>query len=104
VERNPGAEHSPIAAPEVLSKFDPAYPGELMKDGVQGTVILTAIIRSDGSVGNIAVAKSLDPQLDRNAVEALSHWLFRPALKDGQAIDLEAVITVPFRLKGVGYR
>jgi len=104
VERDPGAEHSPIAAPEVLSKFDPAYPGELMKDGVQGTVILTAIIRSDGSVGNIAVAKSLDPQLDRNAVEALSHWLFRPALKDGQAIDLEAVITVPFRLKGVGYR
>jgi TonB family protein len=104
VERNPGAAHSPIAAPEVVSKFDPAYPAEVMKDGVQGTVILTAIIRSDGSVGNIAVAKSLDPRLDHNAVEALSHWLFRPALKDGQAIDLEAVITVPFRLKGVGLR
>ena len=104
VERDPGVVHSPIAAPEVLSKFDPAYPGKLMQDGVQGTVILTAIIRSDGSVGNIAVAKSLDPQLDRNAVEALSRWLFRPALKDGQAIDLEAVFTVPFRLKGVGFR
>jgi TonB family protein len=104
VERDPAGGHSPIAAPEVVSKFDPAYPGELMKDGVQGTVILTAIIRSDGSVGDIAVAKSLDSRLDRNAVEALSRWLFRPALKNGQAIDLEAVVTVPFRLKAVGLR
>jgi len=104
VERDPAGGHSPIAAPEVLSKFDPAYPGELMQDGVQGTVILTAIIRSDGSVGDIVVAKSLEPRLDHNAVEALSRWLFRPALKDGQAIDLEAVVTVPFRLKAVGLR
>jgi protein TonB len=97
VERDPGSAQSPIAAPEVVSKSDPAYPGELMHDGVQGTVVLTAIIRADGSVGNIAVAKSLDPRLDRNAVQALEQWLFRPALKDGRAIDLEAVITVPFR-------
>lgn len=97
------AVQSPIAAPEVLSKADPAYPGELIQDGVQGTVILTAIIRADGSVGNIAVAKSLDPRLDRNAAEALSRWLFRPALKNGQAIDLQAVITVPFRAKASGF-
>jgi protein TonB len=104
VERDAGIGHSPIAAPEVLSKFDPAYPGDLMHDGVQGVVILTAIIRSDGSVGDIAVVRSLDPRLDHNAVEAFSHWLFRPGLKDGLAIDLEAVITVPFRLKEMGLR
>ncbi len=78
---------SPIAAPEVVSKFDPPYPGDLMQDGVQGTVILTATIRADGSVGDIAVAKSLDPRLDQNASEAFSHWLFRPAIKDGRAIE-----------------
>lgn len=103
-ERDAGIGHSPVAAPEVLSKFDPAYPGDLMHDGVQGIVILTAIIRSDGSVGDITVVRSLDPRLDRNAVEALSRWLFRPGLRDGLAIDLEAVITVPFRLKGMGAR
>lgn len=70
---------------------------------MQGTVILTAIIHADGSVSDIAVAKSLDPRLDKNAVLALSRWLFRPALKNGQAIDLEAVITVPFRTKSTGF-
>lgn len=102
--RNPGSVRSPIAAPEVVSKFDPAYPGDLIQDGVQGTVVLTATIRADGSVGDITVVKSLDPRLDRNASEAFSHWIFRPALKDERAIDLEAVITVPFHSKRAGFR
>ena len=103
VEREPGSAQSPIAAPEVVKKSDPAYPGELMQDGIQGTVILTAIIRADGSVGDIVIAKSLEPRLDRNAAQALSRWLFRPALKNGQAIDLQAVITVPFRARAARF-
>jgi len=103
VEREPGPVPSPIAAPEVVKKSDPAYPGELMHDGIQGTVILTAIIRADGSVGDIVVAKGLDPRLDRNAAQALSRWLFRPALKNGHAIDLQAVITVPFRVRAARF-
>ena len=99
MDRNQGLVPAPIIAPEVVRKSDPAYPIELIRDGVKGTVILTAIIRADGSVGEIAVAQGVDPQLDQNAVEALSRWLFRPALKNGQAIDLEAVIMVPFRPK-----
>ena len=96
VDRAQGLAAAPITAPEVVRKSDPAYPGEL-SEGVQGTVILTAIIRADGSVSDIVVAKGLLPQLDQNAADALSRWVFRPALKDGQAIELEAVITVPFR-------
>jgi TonB family protein len=103
VEHKPGSGEAAVSAPQVVSKSDPAYPGELIHDGVQGTVILTATIRADGSVGDIAIAKSLNPRLDRNAAEALSRWLFRPALRDGQAIDLEAVISVPFRAKAGGF-
>lgn len=111
VERTPdhhqaqesGSARSPIAAPEVVSKSDPAYPRDLVNERVQGTVILTAIIRADGSVADIVVVQSLDPRLDQNAAQALSHWRFRPALKDGKAIDLEAVITVPFRSKATQF-
>jgi TonB family protein len=103
VDRGQGMVPAPIIAPEVVSKFDPVYPGDLIRDGVKGTVILTAIIRADGSVSDIAVAQGVDPQLDQNAVQALSRWVFRPALKDGQAIELEAVITVPFRPKAIGF-
>ncbi|MDR3763849.1 MAG: TonB family protein [Acidobacteriota bacterium] len=100
VERDPNAKSTPIAAPEVVHKSDPAYPGDLIHDGVEGTVILTAVIRADGTVGNITVAKSVDPRLDRNAVEALSRWVFRPAIKDGRNIDLDAVVLVPYRAHG----
>jgi TonB family protein len=98
-----GSEMEPIAAPEVLHKSDPAYPGELMHDGVEGTVMLTATIRSDGSVGDIAIVKSLNPWLDANAAKALARWRFRPALKNGQAIEVEAVVTVPFRVKATRF-
>jgi len=103
VERKQGLVAEPIVAPEVLHMSDPAYPGELIKDGIEGTVVLTATIGTDGTVSKIAVAKSLYPLLDQNAIEALSHWIFRPALKDGEAIDLEAVITVPFRARRLRY-
>lgn len=96
-------ERERIAAPEVVHKTDPAIPGDVIRDGVNGTVILTAIIRTDGRVGEIVVAKSLDPRLDASAVQALSRWLFLPALKNGQAIEVEAVFTVPFRAKATGF-
>ncbi len=99
VDREQGLVPSPITPPEVVSKFDPGYPAELFRDGVHGTVVLTAIIRADGSVSDIAVAQSLNTKLDQNAMQAFSRWVFRPALKNGQPIDLQAVILVPFRTK-----
>jgi TonB family protein len=103
VERKQGLVASPIVAPEVVHTSDPAYPADLAKDGIEGTVVLTATIRADGTVGDVVVAQSLYPQLDRNAVEAFSRWIFRPALKDGEAVDLEAVISVPFHAKRLRY-
>ncbi len=100
---NPGADPLPIAAPEVLSKSDPAYPDDLIEDGVQGTVVLTATIRADGRVGEVAVIKSLNSRLDRNAAQAFSNWVFRPALKNGQGIEIEAIVTVPFRTRSAKY-
>jgi len=39
----------------------------------------------------------VDSRLDANAMEALAQWKFRPAEKRGEAIDLEAVVHIPFR-------
>jgi TonB family protein len=38
----------------------------------------------------------VDPLLDQNAIEALARWQFRPATREGQPVDLEAVIHIPF--------
>jgi protein TonB len=83
----------------LVRKVDPKYPPELIEQNVQGEVVLYAIIRADGSVGDIQVVRSLDPQLDANAKSALSQWKFRPATKAGVPVDLEAIVHIPFKIR-----
>jgi len=85
-----------IAEPAPLHKVDPKYPPTLMAEHVEGEVILYAVIRRDGSVDGIQVVRGIDPQLDGNAVRALAQWKFRPAERQGQPVDLEAIVHIPF--------
>jgi len=88
-----------LTAPVAMTKVDPAYPPDVLRDHVEGTVTLYAVIRTDGSVGDIRVLDSLDPRLDENAVQALSRWHFRPGIKNGEPVAVEAVVQIPFRMK-----
>jgi len=90
-------EKGDFAAPVAVQKVDPAYPLELMRRNVQGTVTLYAIIRNDGSVGDVRVLQGVDDRLDAYATAALTHWRFEPATRNGNAVDLEAVVAIPFR-------
>jgi TonB family protein len=85
-----------LSTPVATTKVDPAYPSSLQHDGVQGTVVLYAVIHADGTVGDIRVLHGLNEVLDVNAVKALSRWKFRPAMKSGAPVDLEAVVQIPF--------
>jgi TonB family protein len=87
---------SNLSSPVATSKVDPAYPLELMKQNVSGTVILYAVIHADGTVGGVRVLRSVDERLDRFAGEAIAKWRFQPAQKDGTAVDVEATFWIPF--------
>jgi TonB family protein len=87
-----------LTAPVAVVKVDPAYPSEAIRNKVEGVVVLYAVIRSDGTVGEVRVLRGVDQQLDANACEALSHWHFRPATKNGEAVDLESVVQIPFAI------
>jgi TonB family protein len=86
-----------LSQPMATRKVDPAYPMQLMHQNVAGTVILYAVIRSDGTVGNVRVLRSVDNRLDRYASEALAQWQFQPAMKNGSPVDVEATFQIPFR-------
>jgi TonB family protein len=93
----PHAEPSgEIAEPAPLHKVDPKYPPTLVAEHVEGEVILYAVIRRDGSVDGIQVVRGIDPQLDANAVRAMAQWKFRPAERQGEPVDLEAIVHIPF--------
>lgn len=85
-----------VACPEPIAKADPKYPPEMIKAHVRGQIVLYAIIRKDGSVDSIQVVRGLDPQLDRNAIDALARWRFRPGTHSGVPTDFEGVVYVPF--------
>ncbi|PYX89467.1 MAG: energy transducer TonB, partial [Acidobacteria bacterium] len=63
------------------------------------TVVLHAIISRQGTVERLGVASG-HPMLDRAAIEAVSQWLFRPYILNGQPIEVETQITVNFILGG----
>lgn len=88
-----------LIAPVATQKVDPAYPIEVMRQNVEGTVTLHAVIRSDGTVGDVSVLQGVDDRLDEYARSALSRWHFLPATKNGNAVPLEAVVRIPFRLR-----
>ena len=77
-------------------KVDPAYPLQLMRENVSGTVILYAIIHADGTVGNVRVLRGVDDRLDQFASQAIAQWQFQPAMKNGTPVDVEATFQIPF--------
>jgi TonB family protein len=86
-----------ITAPVAISKYDPAYPADALRDNAEGIVKLYAIIRADGTVSGVKLLDGVDPRLDQAAERALSRWQFRPGTKNGDPIDLEAVVLIPFK-------
>ncbi len=93
------SDKSELTAPVAVHKVDPAYPLSMMKSQVEGTVLLYAIIRADGTVDGVKVLRGVDDTLDEYARVALSHWQFRPATRHGAAVDLEAIVQIPFAAK-----
>lgn len=88
-----------ISGPAPIHTVDPEYPESVIKQHIDGEVVLYAIVRKDGTVDSIQLVRSVDPRLDRNAMQALAHWRFRPGTRDGVPIDLEAVVHIPFEFR-----
>lgn len=96
-ELDSNQEKGELIAPVAEHKVDPAYPIQLMRENVSGTVTLCAIIRADGSVGDIRVVNGADSRLDVFASQALARWHFRPAMKNDANVDVEAIVMIPFK-------
>lgn len=95
-----------VTNPELIqeSKVAPMYPEIARKAGVEGVVILQAVVRRDGSVGEIKVLKSPGSRfgLDEAAIDAVRQWKYRPGLWGGRPVDVYFTVTVEFVLDDRG--
>jgi periplasmic protein TonB len=87
-----------VSAPTLLSKVEPEYSEEARKAKYQGVVLLYVEVDPSGKATNIRVLHSLGLGLDEKAMEAVKKWRFKPGVKDGRPVTVQAQIEVNFRL------
>jgi protein TonB len=81
-----------------------AYTPEALQQGIEGSVLLSVDIDEQGVPRRARVLRSLEPGLDRKAIESLAGWRFSPATEDGKAVPSTANVEVNFQLVGAPRR
>jgi len=86
---------------EVLTAPLPVYPDLLRQAGVQGRVVLKAVIDTTGRVlsQSIAVVSATNPGFVAPARQALQATLFRPAMVAGKAVRMRVQIPYEFAIR-----
>lgn len=87
-----------VSAPVAISQVPPQYPMMARSARVEGEVKLEAVIRRDGTVGDIRVVQGLRMGCTEAAIEALKRWRFRPGERNGVPVDVYYTLTVGFKL------
>ena len=89
---------TPTTPVEVLSKPTPVYTAEARQLHIEGEVLLKVMFAASGEAHVLGVVRGLGHGLDEAAIAAASKIRFRPAQRDGQAVDSTAVLHVIFQL------
>lgn len=86
----------PLDPPMKTRHANPVYPAALRDAGIKGTVGLQATIAKDGTVAALKVVKSVQPDLDKAAMDAVRLWRYVPTRLDGVAVETDMTITITF--------
>lgn len=78
-------------------RVEPTYPLEAQQQGVQGTVKIHLVIAADGSISSEKFISG-PSQLAPAALEAAKYWRYFPALLNGEPVQTEKDVEVPFHL------
>jgi len=83
---------------EITFKPRPVYTNEGRQLKIEGEVLLDVVFSATGQIRILRIVHGLGHGLDESAVRAAEKIQFKPALRDGQPTDSEAVIHVEFAL------
>ncbi len=82
----------------VQSKVDPVYPESARRAGVEGTVVLDALISERGRVEDVQVLRGLPMGLSESAVEAVRRWQYKPARGRAGPVAAHKTVRIVFTL------
>jgi len=87
-----------IRPPKLIHRVEPTYPRLAKLAGIQGDVVIVALLDKDGRVRNVEV-KSGPTMLAEAAKDAVSQWVYEPTYLNGVPYPVLLQVTVEFRLK-----
>jgi periplasmic protein TonB len=101
----PAAPSGPLSVDDLSSKMvsapPPRYPLESRRRKEQGTVFLSVLVGTDGSVAEIGVSRSSGwARLDKAAIEAVRRWRWSPTTRGGEPVMVRGIVDIPFLLQG----
>jgi TonB family protein len=85
-----------VSLPRILRSAKPITVLDTSRTQVEGTVLLQAVVRTNGVATDISVARSLEPSLDDRAIVAVKQWRFAPGERAGQPVPVLVQIAIPF--------
>jgi TonB family protein len=88
-----------VAAGNILTKVQPVYPPDAKAQGISGTVVLRAIIGTDGAIQELTPIAG-NELLQKAALDAVRQWTYKPYLLNGNPVAVDTTITVNFNLAG----
>ena len=91
------APNGSALAAMLLQKVLPVYPEEARRQGVQGQVVLKAVIGKDGTIAELRPLQG-PQELTAAAIDAVQHWRFRPYELKGKPVEVETDIRLNFQL------
>lgn len=85
--------------PQRIASAPPIYPANLRLMGVTGRVTLAVTVRTDGTVGDVRVAKAEPPDrgFEPAAVAAVKRWRYKPATLRSVPTEAEVEVVIDFR-------
>lgn len=86
---------SEVQAAKLINRIKPVYPDEARQDGIMGNVVLHVIIGMDGTVSDAKLISG-HPLLLEAARDAVRQWRYTPTLLNGQPVEVETAVSVPF--------
>jgi protein TonB len=93
-------EPTTFATPDYKNNDAPTYPLLARRRNYEGTVVLDVLVRRDGTVESIRLARSSGHQsLDRSARKAVREWTFHPGKRGDEAVEMWVTIPIRFQLR-----
>lgn len=75
------------------------YPSEAYSRGIQGRVLCSFIVGSDGTISNVEIVRGVDEDLNREALRVIRHMpRWKAGRLDGASVPVFCILPVPFRL------